>query len=564
MAGEVMASPLVTKAKLRVGLLLDSFTVPAWVYEMLVTVRQSPYAEINLIVLNDCEEPKRRSLFARLVHGWRAIVYVAYSRLDARFFPVDPDAFERRDATELLRDVPVVRVKPHGTKHSDSFHDEDVAKIEQHKIDVLVRLGFRILRGKILQGARYGVWSYHHGDNEVNRGGPPGFWEVFQGHPVTGAILQRLTEDLDNGAILYRSFSATDRVSVRRNRNNYYWKSVSFLPRALQQLHACGGVDVNRRFGSPRRLRFYSRPLYVTPKNGELLGLLIKQLLRYAKRKLHAVVFSDQWILLFDLRNGPSESLWRFKRMIPPRDRFWADPHVVYKDGRYHIFLEEFLYKSGKAHISLIEMDETGKYFPPKRVLERPYHLSYPFVFEWNGTYYMIPESSANRSIEVYKCVEFPDKWEFCATLMENVSAVDATLFCDGRKWWLFANMRERAGASKMDELFLFYADTPLSTTWTPHPANPVVSDVRRSRPAGGIIEHCGQLYRPSQDCGVDYGYGVRINRIVALSETEYREEEVSSIDPGWARDLRGVHTLSHANRLTVIDANRPRFRLGR
>jgi hypothetical protein len=553
---------VVSNGKVRVGLLLDSLVLPAWAYEMLVTLQQSAYAEIALIVLNDSGEPKRRSFFSRVLGAWGTILYLAYCKLEAKVFAVDPDAFERRNAATLLRDVPVIRVKPHRTTYSDRIQDDDTAKIEKHTIDVFVRLGFRILRGKILRAARYGVWSYHHGDNDVNRGGPPGFWEVFHGHAVTGSILQILNEDLDNGTVLYRSFSTTDRHSVRRNRNNFYWKSLSFLPRKLQELHAVGGTEFLRRVSSDNRLTFYSRRLYVTPGNWEFAVLLTKHLVRTAARKARRVLFPDQWILLFDLRDGLSQSLWRFKRIIPPRDRFWADPHVVYRDGAYHIFIEEFLYKSGKAHISLIKMDEKGNYSEPKKVLDRPYHLSYPFVFEWNRDYYMIPESSANRSVEVYKCVAFPDKWEFCTTLMENVTAVDATLLPHGRKWWLFTNMREHGGASKWDELFLFYADTPLSSNWTPHPGNPVVSDVRRSRPAGRIFEQGGQLYRPSQNSGGEYGYGLKINRIVALSETEYREEESSSIEPKWAADLRGIHTLSHANRLTVVDANVSRFRL--
>jgi len=547
--------------RLRVGLLIDSFTLPAWAYEMLVTVHRSTYAEIALVVLNDSPPPPRRSWLSKLWKNRHVILYALYSKLEDRLFTAEPDAFAPRNATDLLRDVPVVRVKPTQARHSDWFSDEDTERIRTHHVDVLVRLGFRILRGKLLQAARYGVWSYHHGDNALNRGGPAGFWEVLEGHPVTGSILQILTEDLDNGRVLFRSFSATDLLSVKRNRNNCYWKSASFLPRKLKELHDVGSAEFLRRLNGDDGLKLYSHRLYVVPKNWECARLLTNHFMRSGKRKLSDALFTEQWILLFDLRPGLAASLWRFQRMIPPRDRFWADPHIVYRDGRYFIFIEEFVYTRGRGHISVIEMDEAGNFGPPKPVLERPYHLSYPHVFEWNGDYYMLPESSANRTVELYKAVEFPVRWERCTVLMEDVTAVDATLYCDGRKWWLFANMREWLGASTWDELFLFHADTPLSTHWTAHPANPVVSDVRRSRPAGGIFEHGGRRYRPSQDSAGGYGSGLRLNRIVALSETEYREEEAASIEARWADDIRGVHTLSHANRLTVVDARLRRWR---
>ncbi len=550
----------VDDGRLRVGLLMDSLVLPAWAYEMLVMVQQSAYATVQLIVLNDSFAPNKRNLFSKVVRNWHSILYLAYRTLDDRMFARAPDAFEPRNAADLLRDIPVIRVTPKRSKHCDWFQDDDLERISTHHIDVFVRLGFRILRGRILQTARHGVWSYHHGDNTVNRGGPPGFWEVLEGHAVTGSILQVLSEDLDNGTVLCKSFSATDQLSVRRSQNNFYWKSVSSLPRKLQELHLLGGAEFFRRANSCNHLTFYSDRLYVAPRNKEFVQSFGKHLVRYGTQKLKNALFGDQWMLLFDIHDGLSSSLWRFKRIVPPRDRFWADPHVVYRGGRYHIFIEEFLHGSGKGHIAVIEMDETGRYSKPTTVLERPYHLSYPFVFEWNRDYYMIPETSANNTVEVYKCVEFPTRWVFCTTLMENITAVDATPLFDGQKWWLFTNIRERQGASILDELFLFYADTPLSGHWTAHAANPVVSDVRRARPAGRIFEYRGQLYRPSQDSSRGYGYAVKINRLVTLSETEYREEEVSSIEPHWSSDIRGVHTLSHAHRLTVVDARLRRF----
>ena len=245
------------QGKLRIGLLLDSFEVAAWVYEMLVTLRQSTYADIALIVLNDSPKPKRRSLVSRVLRAWDNLFFAAYWKLDAKLFAVTPDAFEPRNATALLHDVPVMRVRPECTKYSDRLADADIERIGTYHLDVFVRLGFRILRGRILTVAKHGVWSYHHGDNQVNRGGPPGFWEVLEGHAVTGSILQVLTEDLDNGVVLYRSFSATDPVSVTRNRNNYYWKSLSFLPRKLKELHAIGGAEFTGRVSSSNHPQLY-------------------------------------------------------------------------------------------------------------------------------------------------------------------------------------------------------------------------------------------------------------------------------------------------------------------
>src|SRR5256886_5899957 len=152
------------------------------------------------------------------------------------------------------------------------------------------------------------------------------------------------------------------------------------------------------------------------------------------------ILFGDQGILLFDLRNELSSSLWRFKRIVPPRDRCWADPHVLYRNGTYHIFIEEFLRDRGTGHIAVMQMDDTGRYSAPQPVLTRSYRLAYPFVFEWQGDYYMIPETSANKTVEVYRCLEIPTRWAFCGTLMENVTAGGTTLYFDGPKWGVFSH----------------------------------------------------------------------------------------------------------------------------
>ena len=553
------------KPKLRIGLLLDSLQVPAWTRAMLELIEQSADAEIALVVLDANDEPRpKRSRLSTLLQNRSSLLYIAYGKLDRRKFRRFnfPDATEQTDIADLLADVPVVKVKPKRTKFSDRFGQSDVETIRGHDLDVLVRLGFRILRGGILQAARCGVWSFHHGDNRVNRGGPPCFWEVIERQPVTGSILQILNEDLDAGTVLCRSYSATDPVSVHRNRCAVLWKSLHFLPRMLKRLRRMGKEAFFERVAEENAApNLYSNRLYTQPANWELAGPLLRHLLHRAKNRLRKEFRFDQWCLGFRFGDDVSTSCWRLKQIVPPKDRFWADPHVVRANGRYYIFIEEFIYAADRAHISVIEMDGRGNHGPPKKVLAPPHHLSYPLVFKHEGDWYMIPES--HRGIDAYKCTRFPDCWEFHHTLMSDVSGSDATLLEHGGRWWLFVDLAAGRGCSSWDELFLFHADRPLSTDWTPHADNPIVSDVRRARPAGKIFEHNGRLYRPAQDCSGGYGYGMRIHEILALTPTEYAEREIARVEPNWHKSISGVHHFSREGRLTVIDFKLVRSRLG-
>jgi hypothetical protein len=556
--------------KLRVGLLLDSETLSAWAYEMLQEIRDSDYASISLVVLNASGQLEQQTSgwTERLRNTWRNrryLLHTMYDRIDRiRARHLTPDAFALVDARDLLTEVPTIIVTPHQTKFSDRLAPEDIAQIRGYNVDVFLRLGFRILRGEILQVAPFGVWSFHHGDHEINRGGPPGFWEVFERHPVSGAMLQVLTEDLDNGIVLTRSYSTTHPFSVRHNRNAVYWKSLRFVPRKLQELHRFGADQFWARADKPEDgVKMYSRRLYTRPTNTEFIRPLVGHVIHYSAARLRGFLYRDQWILLYSFRDELASSLWRFKHLVPPKDRFWADPQVVCVDGTYQVFIEEFPYAEGKGHISVFQLREDGTVTPPVRVLEAPYHLSYPHVFEWEGAWYMVPECGAERRVDVYRCEEFPTRWVHHTTLMEGRGIVDATLFPHGGKWWMFANMREHAGASPWDELFLFSAEHPLATEWTPHPRNPVVSDVRSSRPAGRLFERHGVIYRPSQNSSHAYGYGLKINRVLSLDDTSYEEREEASVEPKWHTRITGIHSLSQAGRLTMVDAKLRRRRFG-
>jgi hypothetical protein len=547
--------------------MVDSLTLPAWVVRMLRRIADSSYATLALVVANDAGGGTRQNLWRALLERRSALLYIAYSRLENRFLRPEPDPMAPMDAAHLFDGLPILRVTPIQKGFTDRFRPEDVERIRAHQIDVFLRLGFRILRGDALRTARYGVWSYHHGDNRVNRGGPAGFWEVMEEHPLTGSILQILTEDLDGGRVLYRSWSATVLTSVNHNRANYYWKSLSFVPRMLEQLHRVGGETFLSRVEEENRAPdLYSHPLYSTPGNGRMARLLLRRAWTFLKRKIYWKLFFEQWLLLYDSRPAVSGSPRRFHSLVPAKDRFWADPHVVEREGRHWVFLEEFPYRADRGHISVLEFDEKGRPVDaaPREVLSRPYHLSHPFLFEYRGELFMIPETLANRTVELYRCAEFPGRWELHATLMQDVDAVDATLFEHDGKWWMFVGLCENPGASSHDELFLFYASDPLGASWTPHPRNPIVSDVRRARPAGGLFRSNGAIFRPAQDCSRSYGCGIRLHEVRHLSETDYEEREVGALEPLWRPGLVGTHSISHAGRLTVIDARQRRLRFGR
>ncbi len=267
-----------------------------------------------------------------------------------------------------------------------------------------------------------------------------------------------------------------------------------------------------------------------------------------------------QWFLLCGLAGKE----WRLNpqpahlgKLLPPNDRFWADPFLWKRGDQWFIYCEEWLEGKPHGHIAVMQVSPAGQALSPaKPVLVKNHHLAYPFLFEHEGALHMLPDGGRGGAIEVYQCEEFPERWRKRATLMRNLLSADATLLEYQAKWWLFVTIKRGLFTLSRD-LFIFWADTPLTDQWRPHPANPVVRGLKHARPAGRLFELGGKLFRPSQDCLVGYGHGLRINEILRLDAKHYQERLVTEVSPDWEDNIRANHHIDWHDGVVVMDAQR-------
>jgi hypothetical protein len=167
----------------------------------------------------------------------------------------------------------------------------------------------------------------------------------------------------------------------------------------------------------------------------------------------------------------------------------------------------------------------------------------------------MIPETGEAGRIELHTAVELPARWRLERVLLDGLTAHDATLHAgDDGTLWLFASIVE--GPADPGVLHLFSAPA-LDAAWTPHPANPIVADPGRARPAGRLFRRGGELIRPSQDGSRRYGEAVVLNRVDVLTPTAYRETPAGRIDPNWMPGLVGTHTYTFDSRYECLDGGR-------
>jgi len=379
-----------------------------------------------------------------------------------------------------------------------------------------------------------------------------GLLEFSSKRKVVHTGIQIETPKNQDNIVLYEAEHSLESASLCRTLETILHKTSLFLPHVLQKY----SFYLNKST---------LKPTYLSLENSRDTELSIREQLilfgkfsaRVAYRLWYRFTEGEQWIMMIannEVANTPNMAFETFERIMPPKSEFWADPFLIEHQEKHYLFFEVFPFERELGHLSCMEILDDGSFGEVVKILERPYHFSYPNVFEHKGEMYMVPETGGHQCIQLYKAKSFPYEWEFQYDLMEGIRAFDSTFIEYDGVWWLFATISETEQCATTEELHVFYADSPLSKDWTAHPANPINTFASSARPAGKIFIQEGRLYRPSQDCAGSYGAGINMCEIITLNKEEYEEVILSKRKPDWDKALIGLHTLNFDSKYTVID----------
>ena len=417
--------------------------------------------------------------------------------------------------------------------------------------DLILLLGSDAWATALADRAEWGCWRLDASLIDIRRAGVSLLEPVLQGESATAVELE-----LECGETkpinLATSWGASWPGSFNLQRDQAFLKLPALLMRALRRLT---NGDLTLPPGQLARLRL--APTRIPLRFGAGLRAFAITLRHIARWQVQKRRPEDPWILL--LRHG-SESLDPSAPELGPnsalvarRDDQWADPCIVEDAGRRLLFAEEYATRTDKAVIVCLELLPDGNAKRLGIVLDEPFHLSYPQAFTCAGQWYLTVESGAARRVSLYRASAFPFGWQRLTDLVSGYVCVDPTLHHHDGHWYLFVNVSE-SGGSTCDELFLFVADE-LTGPFRPHPLNPIVTDVRRARPAGRLFNHGMRLIRPGQDCAASYGAAIVFNEVLELSPTRYRERPLSRLDASDVSGLNSCHTYSAVNEVEVLDS---------
>jgi len=535
---------------LRVGILCEGSIFQRWQVEALRQVMAVPGVQVVLLVQAanaSAENPDQGFLARQHKRNWGTALYRIYRR---KYFA--PPAMQQVDAAELLKDIPVLHCAPELHGRTEHITAKDLQRIADHRPDVLLRFGFNILGGAILELPTHGIWSFHHGDPASFRGGPPGLWEIFTGQPVTGAALQRLTPRLDGGRILCQGWFKTIDHSLEETVDTVLTHSACWPAQLMRRIlsgdeHAAQGTE-----------QAVLGKLYRYPGNFTFLAFLWKLLNNKLRFHRHDLNMHEEWNIgvLYQpiaalLEDKPSLNI----RWLPSpgAGSFRADPFgYMGDDGQVNLLYEKFDHSAGFGDISRIRPKKDNVLKRSRSMLNTGMHLSYPYVVQRPDGVYVIPESASSGKVVLYRVSAANDELEPVCTLLEE-PLCDPTVFEHEGRWWMLGTKAPLTNVA----LYAYHAER-LEGPYVPHLLNPIKLDIASARPGGTPFHHNGVLWRPGQDSSETYGGRIALNRVLELTPERFKEETVKHIGPfGGSIWNKGMHTLSALGDLTFIDGKR-------
>ncbi|MFN3720123.1 MAG: hypothetical protein ACK4UW_14600 [Rhizobium rhizophilum] len=398
----------------------------------------------------------------------------------------------------------------------------------------------------------FGSWHFSFLDEANADADWYGYEEVIAGKPSTNlCITVRQAGKRDDEMLAEAEFNT--KFSAVRNSDFIKERAVTLVMRELRKLTT---TRILTTLPSPA-----TRPPLQPPRLGKLLPYAAKVGRNLFARGRQAVaeklgIGAPPWVLF--VGDGRPEDFDPRTAVLlkPDDDELRADPFLFRHDGEIYVFYEAYTPRNTKAHIAVGRL--VGNRLESLGIaLKAEHHLSYPFIFRHDDEIFLIPETNKARRLEVWRCVEFPLRWELHATALEGQSSADSALFPFAGKWWLFTNLSEfHAYEDHCSELHLFEVDGPNLTWMKPHRNNPVVIGSTEARNGGRPFEHEGRLYRPSQrnEHGI-YGYGLNIMEVEEMDLHTYRERCVRTIEPDFYPGIVACHHMDALGGRYIIDA---------
>lgn len=270
-------------------------------------------------------------------------------------------------------------------------------------------------------------------------------------------------------------------------------------------------------------------------------------------KMIKKMFYEDIWFLAYRKIDENKYTL------IKSSKRYWyADPFLFKHNNEVFIFCEVYdrFYDRGFIGYAKFDLERQFKF---NKAICKEYHMSYPCIFEYQGTIYIIPETKQNKTIELYKAKDFPYSWELDCILKDNIEAVDSTVVNFENRLLLYTYIN--LGKNKVFRVYnLDIENKKLNES----EYEDIIDEKLVGRPAGNIIYNEGLYLRPTQDNRKTYGeniflfeinknaniFGIKCDKMISTKKIKFEEDCLAT----------KIHTINHCGNIEIIDVCETKF----
>ena len=522
-----------SKSIKRIGLIVNPIKISEYELDFIKHCRADPLLDIRLILIKKNKLEKFK--FSEII--WTLLI--SLERLKLYF----SDLSSHFNISNLGETPELAEIASYNI--SSGIYDD----LKNHDFHSIVSFNYRRDLQDINNATESDVIFFYKGLFNLSNS-MIGFNEIIESDPSSSFSIMKIEKGKDDNAkVLFQgSFASSLYFSSNQanifSRRNYYLLAILGNNLDISEHSSKDfSIGVSKLNNIPSTPSILEQLLYLQKIVRSFFSISIIRLLN------HKIT----WSVFYSKKDWKSITYSGDQPIPNPAKGYLADPFVLDYQDRSYVFLERLDYFDNKGKIAAYEIGD----FPPKDlgiIIEEDFHLSYPFIFKFESNVYLIPESSNNNDIRLYKCDSFPDQWSLHSIILDQVSAADSMVFQYQERWWLFTNLNPSNTNDHCSELFIFSSDHLLTGPWLPHSKNPIYIDPKKAR-NGGIIFDGEDIYRVAQEQGYGiYGKNINIKKIVLLDDKNYIEERVSSIKISDLKDCLNTHHLHTNSSYSVYD----------
>lgn len=230
------------------------------------------------------------------------------------------------------------------------------------------------------------------------------------------------------------------------------------------------------------------------------------------------------------------------------KKRWFADPFILdVTEDEIHLLVEEFYKPISRGRISrLIINKQSLELKQLDVVLELPTHLSFPAIIRKDGKIYIYPENGESGELNVYQYNPGNNVCVKVKSVLQEAVADAVMARVDGNDY-LFCTKQPNPNGNV---LTVYVKDeTGKCVDKENYSFNENIA-----RMAGDFFEYQGELYRPAQECNVQYGHAVSLQKLTH-DNGRFAFEEIRRLYSAHPTLNVGMHTFNMYKGVIVTDA---------